>query len=332
MLIAWSIGDIHGTGPEIILRSYPDCRSVSCLPVVTGSAEALRYYRDLYRIDIEIAKVKEPEEASGLPPDTIPVISTGEPDGPVLPGRIDARAGDISMKAVRHATELCIEGRCEALVTAPIHKEAVALAGYPHTGHTGFLGELCQVASPTMLFFDPVSGLTVALATIHIALRDVPDTIAGMDMERFFRELRTSLQKDFRVPDPAIAVLGLNPHASDGGVMGNEEQTVLEPVIRELAQKYRIEGPFPADGFFGSGQYRNYDITVAMYHDQGLLPFKVLAFETGINVTLGLPIVRTSPDHGTGFDIAGKGIASPRSFTEACLLARTISINRKAAD
>ena len=179
-----------------------------------------------------------------------------------------------------------------------------------------------------MLFKDPVSGLMVALATIHVALHRVPELIRSMDMSAFFSNLNRSLQSDFRIEQPKIAVLGLNPHASDGGVMGMEEEEIILPCINALADRQNIEGPFAADGFFGSGKYRNYDVTVAMYHDQGLLPFKVLAFDTGINVTLGLPLVRTSPDHGTSFDIAGQGKASHRSFSEAAKLAGEIAFNR----
>ena len=232
------------------------------------------------------------------------------------------------MLSLETAAKLCQSGMCEALVTAPLHKEAIALAGYHETGHTGFLAGFFPKSSPIMMFFDPVSKLRVALVTIHEPLSKVPELIRTMDLDSFFLQLSNSLQKDFLIERPKTAVLGLNPHASDGGVMGSEEKEILLPCIARLSSRLHIEGPFPADGFFGAGNYRHYDIVVAMYHDQGLLPFKVLAFDTGINVTLGLPIVRTSPDHGTSFDIAGKGIASERSFYEAVLLALNIAKNR----
>ena len=179
-----------------------------------------------------------------------------------------------------------------------------------------------------MLFVDPVSGLKVALATIHVPLSAVPGLVRSMDMDAWFTDLEGWMHRDFGLGHPSIAVLGLNPHASDGGVMGNEEASVIRPCIERLSGTIDIAGPFPADGFFGARRQREYDLVVAMYHDQGLLPFKVLAFDTGVNVTLGLPIVRTSPDHGTGLVQAGKGSASGRSFSEAALLAAEIARNR----
>ncbi|MBF0586743.1 4-hydroxythreonine-4-phosphate dehydrogenase PdxA [Prosthecochloris sp. N3] len=329
MLIAWTIGDINGTGPEIILKSFREFAGCPARPVVIGSRDALCHYRDRYNLDIDVQTVSSPEEARRLDASVLPVISTGEPPLPPSPGMISESAGEIAMTSVRTAVELCMSGHVHAMVTAPIHKEAVSRAGYAHSGHTGYLAELCDTPSPTMLFHDPLSGLNVALATIHVPLRSVPGLVTSMDLERFIRDLRRSLQTDFGITDPSIALLGLNPHASDGGVMGDEEQNLLEPLVESLSGEFTIDGPFAADGFFGAKRYTGYDVTVAMYHDQGLLPFKVLAFDTGINVTLGLPIVRTSPDHGTGFDIAGTGAASPRSFTEAARLAATIARNRQ---
>ncbi len=329
---AWTIGDIHGIGPEIILKTFDESlRSTGQpeeKPIVIGSAEALLYYSKRLGLSIDIRTIDAPEKAAAYPQGVLPVISVGEPSSPLQPGTISAEAGRLSMLAIEKAANLCLEGRCAAMVTAPIHKEAVARAGYPHTGHTDFLADLCATDNPTMLFRDPVSGLMVALATIHVALHRVPELIRSMDISAFFSNLNRSLQSDFRIEQPRIAVLGLNPHASDGGVMGREEEEIILPCIDALTDRQNIEGPFAADGFFGSGKYRNYDVTVAMYHDQGLLPFKVLAFDTGINVTLGLPLVRTSPDHGTSFDIAGQGRASHRSFSEAAKLAGEIAFNR----
>jgi 4-hydroxythreonine-4-phosphate dehydrogenase len=288
------------------------------------------FYRDVLDLPVKLELVdkassitKMDDVRSGV----LQVLNIDEVDS-IIPGAISAQAGQIAIKSIIAAAELCREGECDALVTAPIHKEAIAIAGYTDTGHTGLLGRMFGVASPTMMFFDPVLNLKVALATIHEPLEKIPDLIRKMDLDTFFSTLAHSLKTDFGIVDPRIAVLGLNPHASDGGVMGCEEQEIIRPSIERLSGSIRIEGPFPADGFFGAGSYKNYDIVVAMYHDQGLLPFKVLAFETGVNVTLGLPIVRTSPDHGTGFDIAGKGIASERSFYEATLLAIQIAHNR----
>ncbi len=332
MTSVWTIGDIHGIGPEIILKTFYDTLQQADRKeehtVVVGSAEALRFYNRLLGLDIDICSIDSPEEVPSCPPKALPVISAGEPSSPLMPGSISEESGRIAMRSIEKAARFCLEGRCRCMVTAPIHKEAVARAGYRHTGHTDFLADLCGTLNPTMLFRDPVSGLMVALATIHVPLKTVPELVRSMDMAGFLSNLDRSIQNDFRIQRPAIAVLGLNPHASDGGVMGKEEEEIITPCIAGLADRQDVRGPFAADGFFGSGKYRDYDVTVAMYHDQGLLPFKVLAFDTGINVTLGLPIVRTSPDHGTSFDIAGLSRASHRSFSEAAKLAREIALNR----
>jgi len=331
MFTAWTIGDINGIGPEIILKSFREIGQGRNRPLVIGSAEALRFYTVKLGLGVNIAAFTSFDAIrnASLSPDTLPVLSVSEPSEPIVPGTISAYAGDTAMKALDTASRLCLEGNTRALVTAPIHKEALAKAGYTNTGHTDYLAERCGETDPIMLFHDPFSSLTVALATIHVPLRRVPGLIESMDFERFFAKLFNALRTDFRIPAPRIAVLGLNPHASDGGVMGNEERAVLQPCIQKIAEKEHIDGPFAADGFFGARRYNNYDAVVAMYHDQGLLPFKVLAFESGINVTIGLPIVRTSPDHGTGFDIAGLGKASSKSFIEAALLAEQIADNRE---
>ncbi|NTU97004.1 MAG: 4-hydroxythreonine-4-phosphate dehydrogenase PdxA [Chlorobiaceae bacterium] len=331
MRIVWSAGDPHGIGPEIMLKSFLKLNTSGHSFIVAGSYSVMDYYRRKLDIPVTLEYLTTPAMLHERERDgncVLPVLSIAEP-GNITPGTISAEAGKIAMESLRAAAELCEMGVCDALVTAPLHKEAVSLAGYRETGHTGFLASMFGVPSPCMMFADPVSGLKVALATIHVALERVPSLLKKMDLDGFLCDLADSLQKDFLLPAPRIALLGLNPHASDGGVMGSEERDIISPCISRLASRLHIEGPFAADGFFGSGNFRNFDIIVAMYHDQGLLPFKLLAFDTGVNVTLGLPVVRTSPDHGTSFDIAGKGCASERSFLEATRLALSIAANRK---
>lgn len=299
--------------------------------VVAGSMRVMEFYRNLLQLPLTLQPIERVEDIANLPTTfdgVLPVLSVAEPQNPITPGVISAEAGRVAMEAILRGTQLCQSGVCDALVTAPIHKEALAKAGYTECGHTGLLGRLTGVASPTMMFYDRLTGLKVSLATIHEPLSRVPKLIRTMDLDNFLLKLATSLSVDFGISAPRIALLGLNPHASDGGVMGSEEAEFLIPAIQRLSPTLSIEGAFPADGFFGAKLYRNYDMVVAMYHDQGLLPFKVLAFETGVNVTLGLPIVRTSPDHGTGFDIAGKGVANSRSMEEAIRLAHVIARNR----
>ena len=329
MRIVLTTGDIHGIGPEIILKSFLRLQSSGNEFLAAGSLKALEYYRDRLGLPVRLEPVENRSAIGGIVPESgvLPVLSVAEPDS-ILPGTVSKFAGYIAMRSLEAAAGLCRDGLCDALVTAPINKEAVSLAGYTNTGHTDFLASFFGVPSPIMLFVDPASGLKVALATIHEPLSKVPSLIRTIDLDRYFLLLAESMRKDFRSAEPKIAVLGLNPHASDGGVMGDEEALIISPCIERLSKTLHLEGPFPADGFFGAKRYLDYDLVVAMYHDQGLLPFKVLAFDTGINVTLGLPIVRTSPDHGTGFDKAGKGTASERSFYEAALLAGEIARNR----
>ena len=330
MRIVWSAGDPNGIGPEIILKTFLKLKQSGHSFLVAGSYSVMEYYRKaldlpvtLEMVDNALALEKRGSAGYGV----LPVLSVAEPES-IVPGTISAEAGRVAMVSIHAAAELCREGLCDALITAPINKEAIALAGYRESGHTGFLGNMFGIPSPTMMFVDPVLNLMVALATIHEPLEKIPGLIRKMDLDVFLSALAASLKSDFGIAHPRIAVLGLNPHASDGGVMGCEEQEIIRPCIERLSSRFHVDGPFPADGFFGAGSYKNFDIVVAMYHDQGLLPFKVLAFDTGVNVTLGLPIVRTSPDHGTGFDISGKGVASERSCYEATLLAITIARNR----
>ena len=325
MRVVWSIGDPHGIGPEIILKSFLKLERSGHSFLVAGSYGVMDYYRKALDLPVELELVSS--ATAPVKDGVLPVLSIAEPEN-IIPGTISAEAGRLALDSLQAAAELCRNRVYDALVTAPINKESIALAGSSEKGHTGFLGRMFGVPSPTMMFYDPVTELKVALATIHEPLAEVPGLIRKMNLDVFLTALAASLKSDFGIADPSMAVLGLNPHASDGGVIGCEEQEIIRPCVERLSANLQIEGPFPADGFFGSKMYHNYDIVVAMYHDQGLLPFKVLAFDTGVNVTLGLPIVRTSPDHGTGFNIAGKGVASERSCYEATLLAITIAQNR----
>ncbi len=245
-------------------------------------------------------------------------------------GMVRREAGLASMLAVEKAVRLCADGTCDAMVTAPISKEAVALAGYGYPGHTEFIAELTG-GDPLMLM---VSGtLRVGLVTHHVPLREVPGAITTVSMRQHLDRLDSALRTDFGVSDPRIAVLGLNPHAGDGGVLGREETDVIAPAIDAARKRGMVAfGPFPADGFFAARTYRRYDGVLAMYHDQGLVPFKTLSFGKGVNCTAGLPIVRTSPDHGTAYDIAGSGTASPESLRAAIDLAVDIAARRRATD
>jgi 4-hydroxythreonine-4-phosphate dehydrogenase len=327
MRLAISMGDYNGIGPEIILKTFSlDALKDSVTPVIFGSEKVFRFYGDLCDLDIPLQKITSPEDAE---PGVINIIDvTDESQVVIEPGVIDVRAGKVAVAAIREATMACLSNRADAIVTAPISKEAVNKAGFPHPGHTEFLAELCKTSGFVMLLVH--EGLRVGLVTIHIPIHAVKERISEESITERIAIIHRGLITDFGLEHPRIAILGLNPHAGDGGVIGREELDVIIPAIDSLKRNgFHVDGPFPADGFFGSRQYNMFDAVLAMYHDQGLVPFKTIAFHAGVNVTLGLPIVRTSPDHGTAFALAGKNQAEPRSFREAVELAAKIVNNRK---
>lgn len=312
--VALTMGDPNGIGPEIAVLA----------------AEAVRAELDVFLVGEETVFEKHASMrglAVGVPV-VPPAHGADDPSvGSVDFGRITSAAGRRSMEAVRHAVTMCLNGDVDAMVTAPISKESIALAGYPFPGHTEFIAHLCGCEDELMIMV--ADSLRVALATVHIPLRAVADTLSSTLVETRLATLAQSLRRDFGVDEPRIAVLGLNPHAGDGGVIGKEEQDLIGPAIASAREKGIVaEGPFPADGFFGNRAYQSFDGVLAMYHDQGLVPFKTLSFNRGCNFTAGVPIVRVSPDHGTAFDIAGRGVASPASLIEALRVAASVARTR----
>jgi 4-hydroxythreonine-4-phosphate dehydrogenase len=290
--IALTVGDPSGIGPEIARKAARDPRvAAACDPVLYG-----------------------PHTAEDLAP--FPV------------GRVDAGSARAAYAAIVRATSDAMAGRVAAVVTAPIHKEAFAEAGYPWRGHTDLLAHLCGVREVAMLFWS--DRLRVVLATVHIPLAEVSRALTFDRLLGVIRLTATSLPA-FGVAEPRLAVAGLNPHAGEHGVIGREEIDVLSPAIAAaLGEGIHVSGPFPADTVFVRAARGEFDIVVACYHDQGLVPVKLLAFGRAVNVTLGLPIIRTSVDHGTAFDIAGKDMADAGSMVEALLLAATLAKKRRA--
>jgi len=252
MRIVFSLGDPHGIGPEVILKSFLKMKRCGHSVVVAGSLRVMKFYLRSLGLPMELERIDAHSLSQNLTPcscGVLPVLSVAEPET-ILPGTLSAEAGALALQSLRVAAELCRDGICDALVTAPLHKEALALTGCPDTGHTGFLGRMFGVPSPIMMFADSRTGLKVALATIHEPIAKVPALISSMDLDGFFRQLSGALQEDFGIAEPSLAVLGLNPHASDGGVMGSEEGAIIRPAIERLAgEGMNIEGPFPADGF-----------------------------------------------------------------------------------
>ncbi len=325
-IIGITIGDINGIGPEIIIKSLADGRLLNYLtPVIYGSSRTLSYYRKLLKYDdFQVFHLKEGQTPN---PKMVNVVDCWEDTAEIRLGEPQKQAGERALKALNKACDHLQEGFIDALVTAPVNKAMMQSEEFTFPGHTEYLGKRFE-GEPLM--FMIAETLRVAVATGHIPLSKVPQALDQEGLIKTIKAMKKSLVRDFGIGKPRIAVLGLNPHAGEVGLLGKEEQEVIEPVIRHFKEKNDLVfGPFPADGFFGSGQFAHYDAVLAMYHDQGLIPFKSMAFGRGVNFTANLPVVRTSPDHGTGYDIAGKGKASYSSMQQAIWLAHDILKTRK---
>lgn len=322
--IAISIGDFNGIGPEIILKALARVDLDTSTPLILAPKEILDFYAKLLSLKVEMNICSYLDE---LEPGYVNLLDFETDTLELNPGFQSEQTGSVSMSSIELGIELANIEFAQALVTAPISKEAVNLAGFKIPGHTEFLAEKTDTESVLMMLVN--DGLRVALTTAHVPISKVSSSITGSLVLEKLTLLSESLKEDFQIPDPKIAVLGLNPHAGDGGVIGSEEIETIVPALEEASQTgLYAAGPFPADGFFGQKLYKKYDAILAMYHDQGLAPFKLLSFGSGVNFTAGLPIIRTSPDHGTAFDIAGKGVADESSFTQAYQLAVDLA-NRK---
>jgi 4-hydroxythreonine-4-phosphate dehydrogenase len=312
-----------------VLKSLHDPSLVpSMTPVLIGSAHVLRLHADVLGFsDLDIHVVDEiPDE---VPHGDVAMLDVAEEDEPpVTFGAVTAEAGRLAMRAVERAVDECLAGTVDAMATAPISKAAINKAGYDVPGHTEFIAERTESAKPTMMMV--AGGLRVGLVTGHVSLAEVPSMVTEEAILEKLRVIDASLRTDFAIDDPKIAVLSLNPHAGEAGAFGQEEETIIAPAVEAARQEgFEVEGPIAADGFFATQLDSDFDAVLAMYHDQGLVPFKALAFDHGVNYTAGLPIVRTSPDHGTALGIAGKGMALPGSMRSALELAVAVSRHRK---
>jgi 4-hydroxythreonine-4-phosphate dehydrogenase len=325
-IIAITMGDFNGIGPEIVLKSLrsPAVRKL-CSPVLVGSTAVFEYYARKLGTGLRFAAWNDTDAPSGR--GAIPVVETGRGVPRIRPGILSAGSGKRSAQALERALSLCLTGKAQGMVTAPVSKEAMFRSGYRYPGQTEFLTRRSGAKSSAMMLV--ADDFRVALATVHLPLKRVSRALSSERIVKKLRLIDTTLRRDFAIRRPRIAVLGLNPHAGEGGHLGSEEISTITPAIsRARKDGIRAFGPFPADGFFGAGSFRGYDAVLAMYHDQGLVPLKMKAFSSGVNFSAGLSIVRTSPDHGTAFDIAGRGIADPRSMIEAIKLAASVIRNR----
>lgn len=325
-IIAITIGDFNGVGPEIALKavSNPSIRKL-CLPLLVGPLSVFEHVRADLKLKMKLEKSSLPIVKSTVSP----VFDTG--DGiwaDVQYGTVTKSAGKNAGIAIERAVDLCLKVQVDAMVTAPVSKEALNNAGYNFPGQTEMIALLSRSQRVAMILVSP--AMRVGLVTIHVGIRSVPDHISREKIYEKIHIVNESLKKDFRIATPHIAVLALNPHAGEKGLMGMEDDELVLPAIRDAqAGGIKAEGPFSADAFFGKQSHKEFDAVVAMYHDQGLIPLKLSSFGKGVNFSAGLSIVRTSPDHGTAYDIAGKGKANVSSMLEAIKLAVSISQNRQ---
>ncbi|NDC41851.1 MAG: 4-hydroxythreonine-4-phosphate dehydrogenase PdxA [Chitinophagia bacterium] len=326
-VIGITTGDLNGVGPEVIIKTFADSRMLEfCTPVIFASNKVINYYRKLCQdLTFNFTSTKDLTKINHK---QVNVFNCWEDEVAIQPGVLTEVSGKYAIRSLMVAAQCLKDGELDGIVTAPIHKGNTNIPDFPHTGHTPFFKEKFGAKDVLMLLFN--GSLRVGLATEHLPLAKVPQAITKELLTSKLGIMKEMMIKDFGIDKPRIAVLGLNPHAGDEGKIGTEEQTIIKPVIDQWRHTGNLVfGPYSADAFFARGVYTEFDAILAMYHDQGLVAFKTLAQGEGVNYTAGLPVVRTSPDHGTAFDIAGKDIADPSSFREAVFRAVDILKQRE---
>ena len=319
-----SIGDFNGIGPEIIMKSLKDKTITDFFtPIIFGSGKLFTYQKNIFKLNLNFNYITETSQAQN---GKLNMLNLVKDNSNVELGKPSEESTKMAIDSLEAATEALMKGEIDVLVTAPINKDEMVKMGFKHAGHTGYFEEKFNKKG---LMFLVTDGLKVAVSTHHIPISQVAENISKEKIKKQIKALNQTLIEDFSISKPKIAVLGLNPHSGDGGVIGNEEIEIISPAIKELSDQGILAfGPFPADSFFQPSKYQSFDAVLAMYHDQGLAPFKTLAYEEGVNYTAGLPFIRTSPDHGVAYDIAGKNIADEQSFMEAIFMAIKIFKNR----
>lgn len=325
--IGISIGDVNGIGLEVIIKTLMDNRILNyCTPIVYGHTKVASFHRKTMNIsEFNFNVVSEPEQAQDKRAN---MINCWEEDVRIELGMTTTTGGKYAFISLERALDDLIAGKTDALVTAPINKHNIQSENFQFAGHTEYIQ--AKTNAPDSLMFLVSEDIRVGVVTGHIPVKEIPEKISKEKILSKLAMMSESLKKDFWIQKPKIAVLGLNPHAGDNGLIGNEELEIIIPAIAEAnAQGIFAFGPYAADGFFAAHTYSKFDGVLAMYHDQGLIPFKQIAFHNGVNFTAGLPVVRTSPDHGTGYDIAGKNLASENSFREALFTAINIVERRR---
>jgi len=326
-VIGITLGDFNGVGPELILKTLNDNRILKiCIPVIYANYKLLARYKKLlnYTEELNLHSIKSVNE---IQPRKINLLTCWEEDYELTIGQPTKESGKAAFLSLEKAVADALSGTVRALVTAPIDKKNIQQEGFYFAGHTEYLAERCGVRDNLMVMVSPT--MKVALATGHLPVSQIAASITKENLLTKINLLYRSLKTDFGIHKPKIAILGLNPHAGESGMIGDEEKNILIPIIQDLKEKGQlIFGPYAADGFFGQHHYTKYDGVLAMYHDQGLSPFKALCFDEGVNFTAGLPFIRTSPDHGTAYDLAGKNLVAEESFRSAIFLACDLVKNK----
>ena len=326
-VIGFTSGDLNGIGIELLIKSLSDARLLDhCTPVVFASNKCINFYRKaLPDINFVYQSIKDFTRINAR---MVNVLNCWEEEVAIMPGVLNEAGGEYGRRSLIAAVEALKAGNIDGLVTAPIHKKNIYSPEFEFTGHTPYLKAAFEAKDVVMLMV--AKNMKVGLVTEHVPVSDIAKYITKEAILSKLKIIHESLAKDFGTDKPKIAVLGLNPHAGDEGLIGNEEETVIKPAIKDAREKHILAfGPFSADAFFARGQHEKFDAVLAMYHDQGLIPFKSLAHGEGVNYTAGIKGIRTSPDHGTAFDIAGKGIADHSSFLEATFECIDIIMRRK---
>jgi len=323
--IGISIGDLNGIGGEIILKTFEDQRILEfCTPILFASIKTASFLKKHFGSDISFYGINDLSKVSY---GKFNVFNVWSNNVKIEFGKEDVKIGEYAVRSLESATKALKNGDIDVLVTAPINKHNIQSEKFNFPGHTDYLAQQLEGKS---LMFMVTDFLRVGLLTDHVPVNEVSKHINKTLIEDKINTIYTSLQKDFRINGPKIAVLGINPHTGDNGVIGNEDDEIMKPTLKSIKETGKLVfGPYAADSFFGSDNFKNFDAIVASYHDQGLIPFKTLSFGKGVNFTAGLSKIRTSPDHGTAYDIAGKGVADANSFKEAVFTAIQIFKNRK---
>jgi 4-hydroxythreonine-4-phosphate dehydrogenase len=317
IIVGISVGDLNGIGSEVILKTFEDTRMLElCTPVIFANVKIISFLKRELNLTAAIHGIDKLDQ---LVVGKINVLNVWREGVDLEFGKNDATVGSYAIKSFVAATKALKEGFVDVLVTAPINKYNIQSEDFKFPGHTDYLDKELNGNALMLMVHD---DLRVGLLTDHVPVNEVAQQLTEKLISEKLETIINTLKQDFEIEKPKVAVLGLNPHSGDNGIIGNEEEKIIKPTLKKLFEAGNmVFGPFPADGFFGSGQYEKYDAVLAMYHDQGLIPFKTLSFGNGVNYTAGLDKIRTSPDHGTAYEIAGKGMANNESFKEAVYLA-----------